>query len=305
MSTGFIKKNKRRLNPKFIFRYFLIQSYKRHAFSGLEKEHKCLNCGNVFHGNYCNVCGQYNCADRITTKSILSGFGNGFFNMDVRIVKTLMALILRPGMLIVDYLKGKRADYFRPFQLLFVLAAIYGLLLYFFPENKQDLDLSNLQLNNDITNPFWKGLADLFDNMTIKKYLKGVNDFFNSNVAFNAVLAMPFYALATKIAFRKRLYNVYHFNYMELIVVRAYVSCQFLFFSILWFPINRELSFWLEIILTGWTYLQLFGENKKLTVFRILWMYILFSLLILATILVLLLLIILFAFIIYESEKLF
>ena len=46
-------------------------------------------------------------------------------NIDSGFGRTLIELLYRPGYMIGDYIAGKRIHYFRPFQTLFVLAAVY------------------------------------------------------------------------------------------------------------------------------------------------------------------------------------
>ena len=50
---------------------------------------------------------------------------SGFFNIDHGFSRNLIELLYRPGYMIRDYLKGKRVHYYKPFQTLFVLAALY------------------------------------------------------------------------------------------------------------------------------------------------------------------------------------
>ena len=49
----------------------------------------------------------------------------GFTNIDNGFGRTLLELLYRPGYMIRDFIGGKRVHYFRPFQTLFVLAALY------------------------------------------------------------------------------------------------------------------------------------------------------------------------------------
>lgn len=86
---------------------------------------RCLNCGTTFAGNYCPRCGQHRNIQRYRFSSILRKLAAAFFNIDHGFRRTLVELIYRPGYLIDDFLRGKRVNYFQPFQTLFVLAALY------------------------------------------------------------------------------------------------------------------------------------------------------------------------------------
>ena len=85
----------------------------------------CLNCGTIFEGNFCPRCGQSRDTQRIQFRHIIRNIASGFFNVDQGFTRTLIDLLYRPGYLVRDFLQGKRKSYFKPAQVLFVLAAIY------------------------------------------------------------------------------------------------------------------------------------------------------------------------------------
>lgn len=85
----------------------------------------CLNCGTTYTGNYCNRCGQSHNTPRYRLSNALKNIAGGFFNIDNGFGRTLLELLYRPGYMIRDFIGGKRVEYFRPFQTLFILAALY------------------------------------------------------------------------------------------------------------------------------------------------------------------------------------
>ena len=85
----------------------------------------CLNCGTTYPGNYCNRCGQSRNTPRYRLSNALRNIAGGFFNIDSGFGRTLLELLYRPGYMIRDFIGGKRVEYFRPFQTLFILAALY------------------------------------------------------------------------------------------------------------------------------------------------------------------------------------
>lgn len=85
----------------------------------------CKNCGKEFQGNHCPHCGQSRHTPRFTLRNACQNILSGFFNIDNGFSRNLLELLYRPGYMIRDYLKGKRVHYFKPFQTLFVLAALY------------------------------------------------------------------------------------------------------------------------------------------------------------------------------------
>lgn len=85
----------------------------------------CRNCGHTYTGNFCNRCGQSRNTPRYRLNNALRNIAGGFFNIDNGFGRTLIDLLHRPGYMIRDFIGGKRIPYFRPFQTLFILAAIY------------------------------------------------------------------------------------------------------------------------------------------------------------------------------------
>ena len=83
------------------------------------------NPTNTFQGNYCPHCGQNRHTPRFTIRNAFQNILSGFFNIDHGFSRNLIELLYRPGYMIRDYLKGKRVHYYKPFQTLFVLAALY------------------------------------------------------------------------------------------------------------------------------------------------------------------------------------
>ena len=88
------------------------------------EEHECLNCRDHFVGSYCPRCGQAASTDRFSMKVAAENFAEAYGMGERGMFRTIRDLILRPGYLILDYLRGKRASYFAPFKLYFLLAAV-------------------------------------------------------------------------------------------------------------------------------------------------------------------------------------
>lgn len=90
-----------------------------------EEQHECATCGTHYEGNYCPRCGQSAKIGRYSFKNAFLlfldvwGLGNrGMF-------RSIRDLILRPGYMIRDYLRGMQMAYFPPFKLFFLLLALW------------------------------------------------------------------------------------------------------------------------------------------------------------------------------------
>ena len=88
----------------------------------------CQNCDNEFLGNYCNVCGQPRRTRRLSFSTWIGNFAYAFTNMDQGFFFSLIMMILRPGVMIRDYLECRRASYIRPLSMLVILGAVFGVL---------------------------------------------------------------------------------------------------------------------------------------------------------------------------------
>lgn len=116
---------KKKFNLKEKYRNFKAWRERPHQVAPMsEKEHDCATCGTHFTGNYCPRCGQASRIGRFSFKTGILNFldvwGLGNRNMFI----TLRDLILRPGYMIRDYLKGMQMAYFPPFKMFFLLAAL-------------------------------------------------------------------------------------------------------------------------------------------------------------------------------------
>jgi hypothetical protein len=108
-----------------IYRRFREWQQRPYQVAPMSQEgHDCPTCGTHFEGNYCPRCGQSARIGRYSFKKAFLlfldvwGLGNrGMF-------RTIRDLILRPGYMIRDYLKGMQMAYFPPFKMFFLLTAL-------------------------------------------------------------------------------------------------------------------------------------------------------------------------------------
>ncbi len=85
----------------------------------------CLNCGQIFNGNYCPQCGQKAGTGRLSFTVLLSEafhflthFEKGFFH-------TAWYFLVYPGKASIDYLHGKRKQFQKPVSYILILAGLY------------------------------------------------------------------------------------------------------------------------------------------------------------------------------------
>ena len=88
------------------------------------EQHACANCGMHYEGNFCPRCGQSFRVGRYSFKNALLLFLDVWGLGSRGIFRTVRDLLLRPGYLIRDYLKGMQMSYYPPFKLFFLLFAL-------------------------------------------------------------------------------------------------------------------------------------------------------------------------------------
>ena len=99
----------------------------------------CLNCGAELQGQYCGICGQRARGRLISLWELLQDAFGDLFEIDSRLWRTLIPLLIRPGRLTLDYLEGKRARYMPPFRMYLVLSVVFFVVAFFDPQD--DLSL--------------------------------------------------------------------------------------------------------------------------------------------------------------------
>jgi hypothetical protein len=99
----------------------------------------CLNCGTHLRGQYCGSCGQRARNRLISLWELVSEAFGDLLELDSRLWRTLIPLLVRPGQLTRDYLEGRRARYMPPFRTYLVLSLIFFVVAFFDP--RDDLSL--------------------------------------------------------------------------------------------------------------------------------------------------------------------
>ncbi|PWL37745.1 hypothetical protein DKG77_13300 [Flagellimonas aquimarina] len=110
---------------------------------------ECLNCGHLLDvsDKYCPNCSQANSTKKLVLKDFFDEFFSSLINYDSKLLKTLYALLLKPGTITKDYIKGRRIAYTNPFRFLLSLAFLY-LLMFTYNNRFSGLDKIADNYNN-------------------------------------------------------------------------------------------------------------------------------------------------------------
>jgi len=93
-------------------------------------EKDCLNCGSTVHGKYCHVCGQENVLPKETFFGMVTHFFYDITHFDGKFFTTLKDLLLYPGFLSAEYMKGKRMSYLNPVRMYVFTSAVFFLIFF-------------------------------------------------------------------------------------------------------------------------------------------------------------------------------
>src|ERR1700690_3005339 len=90
---------------------------------------RCDNCLAPLTGAYCSACGQRVLHHGLSLREFLGDAAEVIPHADSRFWRTFGPLLVRPGFLTQQYIKGRRASYLPPFRLYLVLSVVFFLLI--------------------------------------------------------------------------------------------------------------------------------------------------------------------------------
>ncbi|NNE01688.1 MAG: DUF3667 domain-containing protein [Eudoraea sp.] len=90
-----------------------------------QSTHTCNNCGAVSNGYFCPECGQRLSVNRVNFKETIQDFADVVFSVNGPLLTTLKGLIKQPGLVIREYLQGKRKKYYKPVAFFLLTTVVY------------------------------------------------------------------------------------------------------------------------------------------------------------------------------------
>lgn len=141
-----------------------------------------MNCNAQLHGRYCHVCGQENVEPKQTFWHLVTHFIYDITHFDGKFFNTLKYLLLKPGFLSHEYLRGKRASYLDPIRMYVFTSAIFFIIFFAFlnPEpniNTKNLSTSatkNLSQQKEILQKQLDTTKDIQEQKDLKAAIKGI-----------------------------------------------------------------------------------------------------------------------------------
>lgn len=117
--------------------YWIVRGFIKHFSESanqvdrFEVASKCPNCQTTLQGKFCYSCGQKIREERLSIGYLFEDFVSNVFNLERGAFYTSKQLLLKPEMVIDDYLKGRTIVYTNPFKYLFFTATISAILSSF------------------------------------------------------------------------------------------------------------------------------------------------------------------------------
>ncbi len=96
------------------------------------KDKDCLNCGTEVQGRFCYFCGQENIEPKESAWDLIAHFFKDITHFDAKFFSTLKYLMLRPGFLAKEYMRGRRASYVNPIRMYIFTSAFFFLIFFSF-----------------------------------------------------------------------------------------------------------------------------------------------------------------------------
>jgi hypothetical protein len=267
------------MTPRY-FRYKLLKSKRKNRNLVKQPPYShCKNCGNLLHGQYCAVCGQYALVTNQPLKESILSYLDTNYAFDQRLGNTLYFLFFKPGKLTREFINGRIARYVHPFKLYFFASILFfGIALGFNSSEKAhekidhqmilgDADLSanpattekldslstiakdNYSLSIGSENPATeKWLRKVVDEKIVGKTKGEIAQMFYRNLSFAMLLLMPIFAILLKLFYRRQK----QFYFIHLIHAIHLHATFFIFMAIstLWdeFVGKPEISGWMFLL---------------------------------------------------------
>ena len=99
----------------------------------------CLNCGAALRGPFCHACGQKATAKHLKLHDFVHDAMHEFLHLDGKIWRTLKLLVAKPGMLTLEFIEGRRAQYITPLRLYLTFSVLFFALAALIPGAQESM----------------------------------------------------------------------------------------------------------------------------------------------------------------------
>lgn len=225
---------------------------------------RCARCGRTVDGSvqtHCAGCGQPVPAPRIDWRFLARELEHGVLNMDRGLLYTLRMLMLRPGRLIDDYIRGRRAGHVKPLWLVVVTAALVTFVIRYVPGAEGVIG----QFGAGDPSAMEAGGGLDAGGRAMVEALHAVGDWMGRHFAAATLILLPLESALFKLAF----WRVRGLNYPEWLTIVAFLTAQFFviwsFFVLLewWVPGAGEWALWVGVGYSVFSLVQAFDGYPR------------------------------------------
>ena len=153
---------------------------------------ECRNCGHLLDisDKYCPNCSQANSTKKLILKDFVDEFLSSVVNYDSKLLQTLYTMLVKPGTITKDYIRGKRVSYTNPFRFLLSLAFLY-LLMVSYDSNFSSLDDLGLEEKFQRTGPMSFSFNNGDDNTDSTEVARQTREAFQQLDSLENLKAVP------------------------------------------------------------------------------------------------------------------
>lgn len=202
----------------------------------------CENCGDPLLGRYCHECGAPDVrrSDR-SFRGLLADIAESFTSVEhSKVLRTLSALLFRPGLLTHEYFTGRRIRYIRPLALCLTILALH-LFTYSVSNRATFFDIGRVAAKSDafVRSHGFDASASMTaeierhaasEHISVGALENRINDRWARNSSFFQIPLILLFAGVLQLAyFRRRRFAVEHFVFST-----HYISFQVLFQVLMW-----------------------------------------------------------------------
>ena len=109
----------------------------------------CLNCGLPLIGKFCSDCGQKANLHKDSFWHMVVHFIGDYFHYDGKFWKTILTMVLAPGLVTLAFINGKRVKYLNPISLYIFISTLFFLFISY-DMNKDLKDTETKTTNEDV-----------------------------------------------------------------------------------------------------------------------------------------------------------
>jgi hypothetical protein len=157
----------------------------------------CLNCGSDRIDAYCSRCGQLVRRSRFALRPLLRQAADDALNLDHGLLHTVVALTVRPGRAVAEYVRGRTRPYTNPAKYLVICAALATFAMLYSGVLDAQLDAVEEQTRRRAEVP----------DTVVDERMNAMAEFMTRYFNIMLILGVPFLAVFSRLFFFRSAYN--------------------------------------------------------------------------------------------------